>query len=290
MNKKTITAILISFLVTILMLLGLFVLYTQQTKPEETIEVAYTTKEVKAGELLMLDKNYKYKNMPKSKVTPSHITKVELEKESTNNKTIYTLTDILKGKEVITDLYPDEPIMKGRVSGLSGLSDINGEEIDLSKYRKMTYSVSDTQSLEGQVRSGDRVDFWIRYKLNDKKNNDQLIIVDKILKNVLVNKTFDSNGQEVNDTTIPSKTIEVLLREDEVQEFLRYKDLGKYTIVKVPIGAITEDNEVVRKKLSTNDLIWEIISMDEDSVTADKIKKDPSKIDKIEDMEIETNN
>lgn len=287
MNKKNITAILMALVITILVLCGLYFGYKQQTKPEETIEVAVTIQEIKAGELLMLNKNYNYQKIPKSKLTPSHVTKEQIEKKSDDNKTIYALSDILNNKEVTTSLYANEPIMKGRVSGLSGVSNIEGEEIDLSQYRKMTYSVSDTQSLEGQVVAGDRVDFWIRYKLNDKTNKDQLVVVDKVLKNVLINKTFDANGQEISDPSIPAKTIEILLLEEEIQEYLKYKDLGKYTIVKVPVSAIGNEDEIVRKKLSTNDLIWEIISMEEDAVTADKIKKDPTKLDKVEDIEIE---
>lgn len=287
MNKKNIIAILMSLVITILVLTGLYFGYQEKIKPEETIDVAITTSEIKSGELLVLNKNYSYQKLPKSKVTASHITKTQIEQKTDDGKTVYMLSDILNNKEVTTQLYANEPIMKGRVSGLSGLSNINGEEIDLSMYRKMTYSVSDTQSLEGQVTSGDRVDFWIRYVLTDKTNKDQLIVVDKVLKNVLINKTFDANGQEISDPSIPAKTIELLLLEDEIQEYLKYKDLGKYTIVKVPVSANANDNEIVRKKLSTNELIWEIISMEEDSVTADKIKKDPTKIDKVGDIEIE---
>lgn len=287
MNKKNIIAILMSLVITILVLMGLYLGYQQQIKPEETIDIAVTTKEVRSGELLVLNKNYTYQKLPRSKVTSSHITKAQLEKKSEDGKTVYVLSDILNNKEVTTHLYSNEPIMKGRISGLSGVSNIDGEEIDLSKYRKMTYSVSDTQSLEGQVTSGDKVDFWIRYKLNDKTNADQLVVVDKVLKNVLINKTFDANGQEISDPSIPAKTIEILLLEDEIQEYLKYKDLGKYTIVKVPVSAVDSDDEIVRKKLSTNELIWEIISMEEDAVTADKIKKDPTKVEKIDDMEIE---
>lgn len=289
-KKNTGLIVLFALVLTLIVLGGIYFGFKQVNKPEPQVEVAVATTNIKSGELLMSDKNYTYTKIDKSKVTSSHITKVQIETESNNEETKVALTDMLKGKEVITDIYAGEPIMKGRVSGLTGISNSEGEQLDLSKYRKMTYSVTNEQNLEGQVRSGDRVDFWVKYKLNDKTNKDQLIVVDKILKNVIVNKTFDANGQEINDPTIPAKTIEVLLLEKEIQEFLQYKDLGKFTIVKVPTGA-TEDGseEIVRRKVSTNDLIWEIISMDEDAVTADKIKKDADKKDKVQDMELETN-
>lgn len=278
MNSKVKTAIIISLVITLVFGVVAFFLIRKMKKPEEMVSVAVATKEIKAGEIFT-DENYIYKGIPKKELTSSHITKIAMEDG--------TYTDTLKGKEVKSDIYPNEKIMKGRVSGMSVLTDENGETIDVSGYRKLMYEVGDSNSLSGQVQAGDRLDFWVRYKLNDKTNKDQLVIVDKILKNVIVNKCYDSNGEEVTNTSIPVKTVEILLTEKELQEYIKYKDLGKYTLVKVPAGQSSDtSDDIVRKKLSTNDLIWEIISMDEDQVTSDKITKDPSKEQEIVNFEI----
>lgn len=289
MTKKKIIICAASAGLTLVIVGGAFLGLKKVNKPEGTVEVAVATKEIKAGEVFT-SQNYTYKELPKSQVSPSCVTKVEIESEK-NNKKIYTIEDVLQGKEVISDIYANEPIMKGRVSGLKTLTDENGNAIDMSQYTKMMYNVSDTKSLDGQVHAGDKVDLWVRYKLNDKENNDQWVVVDKILKRVLVNRTFDAEGKEITDTTIPAKSMEILLKENEVSEYLKYQDLGKYTLVKSPSKITDASKEVVRKKLSTNNLIQEILSMQNDEVTADKIEEiDPTVKDKVQNIEIETNN
>lgn len=277
MNKKTKNALLVSLGVTIVFSIGAFLYVQNARKPVETMEIAIAKKEIKAGEVFTND-NYEYVKIPKVD-NSSYIQKVAMEDGTYN--------DVLKGKEATNDIYPNEEIVKGRVSGMAALTDDKGEVIDLSGYRKLTYKVDGENSLSGQVKKGDKLDFWVRYKLNDKKNKDQLVIVDKILKDVIVNKCFDANGLEIVDPSIPATTVELLVTEEELQEYIKFKDLGKYTLVKAPVGgSSSEKDEIVRKKLSTNDLIWEIISMEESEVTADKIKKDPNKKNDIGNFEI----
>lgn len=284
MNKKKIITIIASVVLTAVAVGGIYFGFKQISKPEQTVEVAVATQDIKAGEICS-SKNYTYVEMAKSKVSPSYVTKVEVENQKGNDKT-YTVSDVLKGKEASSAIYQNEPIMKGRITGLNSTVDAT-EIIDYSKYTKMMYNVTDTKSLDGQVHAGDKVDLWVRYTLTDKTTHDKLVVVDKILKKVLVNRTFDSDGKEITDITIPAKSMEILLAEDEVSEYLKYQDFGRYTLVKSPSSDDKESDEVVRKKLSTNGLIQEIISMKEDQVTADKIYKDPAKANEVQNYELD---
>lgn len=278
MNKKIRNALIISLVGTAIISTGLYFMFKNTTKKENTIEVAVATREIKAGEVFN-DDNYKYVSIPESKVSASYVTKVKMADNS--------VTDVLKGKEVLSTIYPNEEIVKGRVSNMSALTDDKGNVIDTSSYRKLMLEVGTSQELSGQVVSGDKIDFWVRYTLNDKTNKDKLIVVDKIMKNVIVNKCYDSEGNEITDTTQKAKTVELLVTEEELQEYIKYKDLGKYTLVKVPSGSDGSSNDdIVRKKISTNDLIWEVISMKDDEVTADKITKDKDKEKEISNYEI----
>lgn len=290
MEKKTKIGLIVSLGITTCVAFGGFLFYKQMSKPVPMVAVAQATKEIKAGEILDPNENYTYINIPQSELSSSYITLVKMESNSKEGQTQATMTDILKGKEVTSDIYPNEKIMKGRVSSMTSLTDQKGETIDVSKYRKLTYTVTGPQNLAGQIKSGDRIDFWITYKLTDKTNKDKIIVTDKILKNVIVNKTFDSNGQEIVNNEGIAKTAEFLLTEDEVQTYIQYKDLGKITLAKVPTSSNDVSSEVVRKKLSINDLVWEIVSMDTSEVTADQIKKDPLKKNDIDKYELEFDN
>ena len=285
MNKKKIITIIASIVLTIVTVGGIYFGAKHLSKPEDTIEVAVATQDIKAGKICD-SKNYTYVAMPKSKVSPSYVTKVEVENTTGKDKT-YVVSDILKGKEVSSDIYQNEPIVKGRVTGLNSGVDAT-EIIDYSKYTKMMYNVTDTKSLDGQVHAGDKVDLWVRYTLTDKTTHDKLVVVDKVLKKVIVNRTFDSEGKEINDISVPAKSMEILLAEDEVSEYLKFQEFGKYTLVKSPTTDDKSSDEVVRKKLSTNGLIQEVISMKEDQVTADKIYKDPAKASEVQNYEIDT--
>lgn len=290
MNKRVVTAIVISLVFTVLAIGGIVFGLKQITKPEETIKIAVAVEEIKAGTILQTSM-YDYVSIPKSQYIPSYVTYEEIIKEENGSKQVL-LNDTLKGKETKTDIYKGERIAKGRVSGVAidTIEDSEGNVLDVNSFRRMSFSASGTKNLSGQMKSGDKVDFWLRYKLTDKNNNDQIVVVDKILKDVPVLKAFDSNGVEITTTGISASSVELLLTEEEVQEYLKWADLGNITLVKVPVGSSdSEDNEIVRKKLSMNDLIHEIISQEKSEVTANEIKKDPTKKEQIEDYIIEEN-
>lgn len=290
MNTKTKNAILISFGVTILCAGGAYYYIANSSKPVPMVEVAMSTAEVKTGDVLSEEK-YRYVQIPQSEYSPSYVTKVKTETKNDKGENIVTYVDTLKGKEVASDIYPNEKIMKGRVSNSAGLTDENGNVIDISNYRKMMFAVNSTQTLSGQVQPGDKVDFWVRYTLSDTKNKDKLVVVDKVLKNITINKAYDTNSNEITDGSVAAKNVELLLTEEELQTYIQYRDFGSITLVKVPKGTKADaETDIVRKKLSTNNLIWEVVSMKEDQVTADKITKDPSKESEISNYVLEENN
>jgi hypothetical protein len=186
---------------------------------------------------------------------------------------------MLKGKEAKENIYKGERIIRSRVSGFSvQTGDGNETSDDYSGLRRMTYTAQGIQNLAGQLKAGDYIDFWIRYKLQDKENSDTIVVVDKILSNVPVVKALDSNAQEIKSGDEASTTIEIMLSQEQIQEFIKWRDLGKITLVKVPVGVNTNaEKEVTRVKMSMNDLIWDVLSMTEDKMNKDDIVKDNSK-------------
>lgn len=276
MNKRTIIASVTALLITVIAMYFIFTSITQMSRPKETVEVAVAKQEIKAGTILQPDM-YEYVLIPKDEVIPSYVQKEVVIIKNENGDLIKTLSDMLKGKEAKENIYKGERIVKSRVSGFS----IGVEEDEVSDYsglRRMTYTAQGIQNLAGQLKTGDYIDFWIRYKLQDKENNDTIVVVDKILSNVPVVKALDSNSQEIKNGTAASTTIEILLTQEQIQEFIKWRDFGRITLVKVPPGVNTDtEKEITRVKMSMNDLIWDVLSMTEDKMNKDDIVKDESK-------------
>lgn len=277
MNKRTIIASVVALLITVIAMYFIFTSITQMSRPKETVEVAVAKQEIKAGTILQPDM-YEYVPIPKDEVIPSYVQKEVVIIKNENGDSVKTLSDMLKGKEAKENIYKGERIVKSRVSGFS--IGVEGEDgvSDYSGLRRMTYTAQGIQNLAGQLKAGDYIDFWIRYKLQDKENNDTIVVVDKILSNVPVVKALDSNSQEIKNGTAASTTIEILLTQEQIQEFIKWRDLGRITLVKVPPGVNTDtEKEITRVKMSMNDLIWDVLSMTEDKMNKDDIVKDESK-------------
>lgn len=277
MNKRTIIASVVALLITVIAMYFIFTSITQMSRPKETVEVAVAKQEIKAGTILQPDM-YEYVLIPKDEVIPSYVQKEVVIIKNENGDLVKTLSDMLKGKEAKENIYKGERIVKSRVSGFSIGVEEKDEVSDYSGLRRMTYTAQGIQNLAGQLKTGDYIDFWIRYKLQDKENNDTIVVVDKILSNVPVVKALDSNSQEIKNGTAASTTIEILLTQEQIQEFIKWRDLGRITLVKVPPGVNTDtEKEITRVKMSMNDLIWDVLSMTEDKMNKDDIVKDESK-------------
>lgn len=278
MNKRTIIASVAALLITVIAMYFIFTSITQMSRPKETVEVAVAKQEIKAGTILQPDM-YEYVLIPKDEVIPSYVQKEVVIIKNENGDLVKTLSDMLKGKEAKENIYKGERIVKSRVSGFSiGVEGEDEEVSDYSGLRRMTYTAQGIQNLAGQLKTGDYIDFWIRYKLQDKENNDTIVVVDKILSNVPVVKALDSNSQEIKNGTAASTTIEILLTQEQIQEFIKWRDLGRITLVKVPPGVNTDtEKEITRVKMSMNDLIWDVLSMTEDKMNKDDIVKNESK-------------
>lgn len=277
MNKRTIIASVAALLITVIAMYFIFTSITQMSRPKETVEVAVAKQEIKAGTILQPDM-YEYVLIPKDEVIPSYVQKEVVIIKNENGDLVKTLSDMLKGKEAKENIYKGERIVKSRVSGFSIGVEGEDEVSDYSGLRRMTYTAQGIQNLAGQLKTGDYIDFWIRYKLQDKENNDTIVVVDKILSNVPVVKALDSNSQEIKNGTAASTTIEILLTQEQIQEFIKWRDLGRITLVKVPPGVNTDtEKEITRVKMSMNDLIWDVLSMTEDKMNKDDIVKDESK-------------
>lgn len=277
MNKRTIIASVVALLITVIAMYFIFTSITQMSRPKETVEVAVAKQEIKAGTILQPDM-YEYVLIPKDEVIPSYVQKEVVIIKNENGDSVKTLSDMLKGKEAKENIYKGERIVKSRVSGFSIGVEGEDEVSDYSGLRRMTYTAQGIQNLAGQLKAGDYIDFWIRYKLQDKENNDTIVVVDKILSNVPVVKALDSNSQEIKNGTAASTTIEILLTQEQIQEFIKWRDLGRITLVKVPPGVNTDaEKEITRVKMSMNDLIWDVLSMTEDKMNKDDIVKDESK-------------
>lgn len=289
MNKRTIIASVVALLITVIAMYFIFTSITQMSRPKETVEVAVAKQEIKAGTILQPDM-YEYVLIPKDEVIPSYVQKEVVIIKNENGDLVKTLSDMLKGKEAKENIYKGERIVRSRVSGFSIGVEGENEVSDYSGLRRMTYTAQGIQNLAGQLKTGDYIDFWIRYKLQDKENNDTIVVVDKILSNVPVVKALDSNSQEIKNGTAASTTIEILLTQEQIQEFIKWRDLGRITLVKVPPNINTDaEKEVTRVKMSMNDLIWDVLSMTEDKMNKDDIVKDESKKGEIEKYHIPEN-
>jgi len=291
MNKRTIIACVVALLVTVIAIFFIFTSVNKISQPKETVAVAVAKQEIKTGTILQPDM-YEYVPIPKDEVIPSYVQKEIVVIKNENGKSVETLSDMLKGKEATENIYKGEKIIKSRVSDIS-LQNNEGEseENDFTGLRKMTYTAQGVQNLAGQLKAGDYIDFWIRYKLTDDENNDTIVVVDKILSNVPVVKALDSNSQEIKSgNNEASTTIEVMLSQEQIQEFIKWRDLGKITLVKVPVGVNTDaEKEVTRVKMSMNDLIWDVLSMKGDKMNKNDIIKDKSKKADVENYRIPEN-
>lgn len=278
MNKRTIIASVVALLITAIVMFFIFTSISRMSQPKDTVQVAVAKQEIKAGTILQPDM-YEYVSIPEDEVIPSYVQKEVVIVKDANGNSTETLSDTLKGKEAKENIYKGERIIRSRVSGFSvQTGDGNETSDDYSGLRRMTYTAQGIQNLAGQLKAGDYIDFWIRYKLQNKENGDTIVVVDKILSNVPVVKALDSNAQEIKSGNEASTTIEILLSQEQIQEFIKWRDLGRITLVKVPTGVNPDaEKEVTRVKMSMNDLIWDVLSMTEDQTNKDDIVKDESK-------------
>lgn len=282
MNKRILIASAIALLITVGAIFFIYMSVTKISQPKETVKIAVAKQDIKAGAILQ-DHMYEYVPIPKDEVIPSYVQEEVVLVKDDDGNTTQRLVDTLKGKEAKENIYKGERIIKGRVGGttIAG-KDEDNDDFDSTGLRRMTYTAQGIQNLAGQLKAGDRVDFWIRYKLQDKENNDTIVVVDKILSNVPVVKALDSNYREIKSTDQATTTIEIMLTQEQVQEFIKWRDLGKITLVKVPVDAdVNQEKEITRKKMSMNDLILEVLSMTEDEMNKDDIIIDESKRDEV---------
>lgn len=283
MNKRILIASAIALLITVGAIFFIYMSVTKISQPKETVKIAVAKQDIKAGAILQ-DHMYEYVPIPKDEVIPSYVQEEVVLVKDDDGNTTQRLVDTLKGKEAKENIYKGERIIKGRVGGttIAG-KDEDNDDFDSTGLRRMTYTAQGIQNLAGQLKAGDRVDFWIRYKLQDKENNDTIVVVDKILSNVPVVKALDSNYREIKSTDQATTTIEIMLTQEQVQEFIKWRDLGKITLVKVPVDAnVNQEKEITRKKMSMNDLILEVLSMTEDEMNKDDIIIDESKRDEVD--------
>lgn len=282
MNKRILIASAIALLITVGAIFFIYMSVTKISQPKETVKIAVAKQDIKAGAILQ-DHMYEYVPIPKDEVIPSYVQEEVVLVKDDDGNTTQRLVDTLKGKEAKENIYKGERIIKGRVGSttIAG-KDEDNDDFDSTGFRRMTYTAQGIQNLAGQLKAGDRVDFWIRYKLQDKENNDTIVVVDKILSNVPVVKALDSNYREIKNTDQATTTIEIMLTQEQVQEFIKWRDLGKITLVKVPVDAdVNQEKEITRKKMSMNDLILEVLSMTEDEMNKDDIIIDESKRDEV---------
>lgn len=291
MNKGLVFTIIISLLVTTLTIVGILYSIDNMSKPPETIAVAVSTKDIQAGVILQPDM-YEYVEIPISEHISTYITKKNVEEKKKDGSIVFVKKDLLQGKEVTENIYKGEKILSTRISNFVSLQEDEGDEIlyDSTGLRRMTYTAQGVQNLAGQLKAGDKIDFWLRYRLQDKENKDSIIVVDKILSNVLVVKALNSSSQEIKNKNEVSTTVELLLTQEEIQEFIKYRDLGKITLVKVPPDAnVGNEKEITRKRMSMNDLIWDVLSMEEDEMNKEQIVKDEDQKENVDKYYIDEN-
>ena len=261
MNKKIVIMIIFALLVSFTTVFLIFTAVNDMTKEDETVIVAVAKENIKAG-IIMKSDMYEYVEIPKSEYIPMYIKKTDKE---------------LKGVEVKENIYKGEKILSTRIGTFTVINDENADDEKIfndTGLRRMTYTAQGVQNLAGQLKAGDKIDFWLRYKLQDKENKDTIVVVDKILSNVSVVKALNSNSQEIKNKNEASTTIELLLEQEQIQEFIKWKDLGKITLVKVPPNInVDKEKEITRKKMSMNELIWDVLSMEENEMNKNDIKK-----------------
>jgi len=291
MNKGLVFTIIISLLVTTLTIVGILYSIDNMSKPPETIAVAVSTKDIQAGVILQPDM-YEYVEIPISEYISTYVTKKNVEEKKKDGSIVFVKKDLLQGKEVTENIYKGEKILSTRISNFVSLQEDEGDEIlyDSTGLRRMTYTAQGVQNLAGQLKAGDKIDFWLRYRLQDKENKDSIIVVDKILSSVLVVKALNSSSQEIKNKNEVSTTVELLLTQEEIQEFIKYRDLGKITLVKVPPDAnVNNEKEITRKRMSMNDLIWDVLSMEEDEMNKEQIVKDEDQKENVDKYYIDEN-
>jgi len=291
MNKGLVFTIIISLLVTTLTIVGILYSIDNMSKPPETIAVAVSTKDIQAGVILQPDM-YEYVEIPISEYISTYVTKKNVEEKKKDGSIVFVKKDLLQGKEVTENIYKGEKILSTRISNFVSLQEDEGDEIlyDSTGLRRMTYTAQGIQNLAGQLKAGDKIDFWLRYRLQDKENKDSIIVVDKILSSVLVVKALNSSSQEIKNKNEVSTTVELLLTQEEIQEFIKYRDLGKITLVKVPPDAnVNNEKEITRKRMSMNDLIWDVLSMEEDEMNKEQIVKDEDQKENVDKYYIDEN-
>lgn len=291
MNKGLVFTIIISLLVTTLTIVGILYSIDNMSKPPETIAVAVSTKDIQAGVILQPDM-YEYVEIPINEHISTYVTKKNVEEKKKDGSIVFVKKDLLQGKEVTENIYKGEKILSTRISNFVSLQEDEGDEIlyDSTGLRRMTYTAQGIQNLAGQLKAGDKIDFWLRYRLQDKENKDSIIVVDKILSSVLVVKALNSSSQEIKNKNEVSTTVELLLTQEEIQEFIKYRDLGKITLVKVPPDAnVNNEKEITRKRMSMNDLIWDVLSMEEDEMNKEQIVKDEDQKENVDKYYIDEN-
>jgi len=291
MNKGLVFTIIISLLVTTLTIVGILYSIDNMSKPPETIAVAVSTKDIQAGVILQPDM-YEYVEIPINEHISTYVTKKNVEEKKKDGSIVFVKKDLLQGKEVTENIYKGEKILSTRISNFVSLQEDEGDEIlyDSTGLRRMTYTAQGVQNLAGQLKAGDKIDFWLRYRLQDKENKDSIIVVDKILSSVLVVKALNSSSQEIKNKNEVSTTVELLLTQEEIQEFIKYRDLGKITLVKVPPDAnVNNEKEITRKRMSMNDLIWDVLSMEEDEMNKEQIVKDEDQKENVDKYYIDEN-
>lgn len=278
LNKRLLVAASVAGGVALVSVVGIFSIVNMQLSPEELVEVATVKQDIKAGTILKPEM-YTYRKIPKSQYIASHVTKQEIDGK---------LVDPLLGKEALEPLYKDETIVKSRVSGLgSGEDSVSIDLEDSTNMRRMTYTSDGVDNMAGQLRAGDRVDFWLKYELQDSETNDKILVTQKILSAVQILKSYDSNAAEIKDNEIPSTTIELLLTQEQVQHFVQWRSMGTLTLVKVPADADVEaEEEMPITKLSVNDLKWDILSIADGTTLKKDVVKDDSKKDSVGNFEI----
>lgn len=277
MNKKIVIMIIFALLVSFTTVFLIFTAVNDMTKEDETVIVAVAKENIKAG-IIMKSDMYEYVEIPKSEYIPMYIKKTDKE---------------LKGVEVKENIYKGEKILSTRIGTFTVINDENADDEKIfndTGLRRMTYTAQGVQNLAGQLKAGDKIDFWLRYKLQDKENKDTIVVVDKILSNVSVVKALNSNSQEIKNKNEASTTIELLLEQEQIQEFIKWKDLGKITLVKVPPNInIDKEKEITRKKMSMNELIWDVLSMEENEMNKNDIKKNENQKENIDKYFIDEN-
>ncbi|MFW6025070.1 MAG: RcpC/CpaB family pilus assembly protein [Candidatus Woesearchaeota archaeon] len=281
--KKIFLTILFLLLITAGIVFFIYRGVTELDKPKETIKIAKATTDISEGTILNPDM-YEYVVINKEDYINSYVTYEDILEEK-NGKQIHTTIDPIKGKEVKENIYAGEIIIKPRVRSSSFETDVSDKT---NGFRKISIPVKNTSGLSGQVKEGDRVDIWTRYKLKDNESDDSLLVALKVLPNIPVVRALDSNGNEIKNDSASVSSVELYVTESQQANFYLYEDIGKIKIAKVPVGISKEErNKIIMKKISMNELIWRTISMEENEMVFDEILLDEMLLEKLDYYEIE---